>query len=242
MGRFLTVVSPEGPFAEPREAQPGREQHPAPYGPWRIQIQCLLASIFLEFLQVMKKGVTSASARYRLKHHLTPQDIVAYGLPDLVKTLRKVNRGKLKADRAQALYDGAKSSVGMSRLSEHRDGDTGASFLYGSLGRDLLRVWAGDDNASCPGSLQQHTPFAQRDRRGHGSRSDRRSWRLPEVPHHERDYACGLDLFEVSSGRHKGQRHISQTRPVPLMRKLLYCRPQYRQARRCHAPVVSERL
>ena len=32
---------------------------------------------------------------------------------------------------------------------------------------------------------------------------------------------AGLDLFEVSSGRHKGQRHISK-RGRPLMRKLLY--------------------
>ena len=32
---------------------------------------------------------------------------------------------------------------------------------------------------------------------------------------------AGLDLFEVSSGKHKGQRHISK-RGRPLMRKLLY--------------------
>ena len=32
---------------------------------------------------------------------------------------------------------------------------------------------------------------------------------------------AGLDLFEVSSGKHKGERHISK-RGRPLMRKLLY--------------------
>ncbi|TLD42646.1 MAG: Mobile element protein [Candidatus Jettenia ecosi] len=32
---------------------------------------------------------------------------------------------------------------------------------------------------------------------------------------------AGLDLFEVSSGKHKGSRHISK-RGRPLMRKLLF--------------------
>ena len=32
---------------------------------------------------------------------------------------------------------------------------------------------------------------------------------------------AGLDLFEVSSGKHKGERHISK-RGRPLMRKLLF--------------------
>ena len=34
---------------------------------------------------------------------------------------------------------------------------------------------------------------------------------------------AGLDLFEVSSGKHKGQQHISK-RGRPLMRKLLFLR------------------
>ena len=168
------------------------------------------------------KGVTSASARYLLKHHLTPQDIVAYGLPDLVKTLRKVSRGKLKADRAQALYDGAKSSVGIAegqasivmeiqellsfmeaseRFTESLEQEM-ITHLAQVLYSNILLSLKGIGEVTAAGLI--------------GEVGDFRKFRtMSEIMK-----LAGLDLFEVSSGRHKGQRHISK-RGRPLMRKLL---------------------
>jgi transposase len=222
MNRFLTVVIPEGPAAELRRLTQARERSTRRHTALANQVQCLLASIFPEFLQVMKK-VTSASARHLLEHHPTPQQILAYGLPDLVNTLKKVSRGKLKADRAQALYQAAKSSVGVT------EGQTSVVMEV----RELLSLLEGSERFTQ--SLEQemilhlaHIPYSNAllSLKGIGEVTaagligeigDFRKFRTIS----EMMKLAGLDLFEVSSGRHRGQRHISK-RGRPLMRKLLY--------------------
>lgn len=222
MSRFLTVVIPEGPAAELRRLSQARERSIRRHTALANQIQCLLASIFPEFLQVIK-DVASASARYFLKHHPTPQNIVAYGLPDLTKTLRKVSRGKLKEDRAQALYEAAKSSVGVAEgqasvvmeihelLSLLEAAERFTESLEQEMTAHLARIPYSTTLLSLKG-IGQVTAAGLI-----GEVGDFRKFRtLGEVMK-----LAGLDLFEVSSGRHKGQRHISK-RGRPLMRKLLY--------------------
>jgi len=222
MGRFLTVVIPEGPAAELRRISQARERSTRRHTAFANQIQCLMATIFPEFLQVMK-NVTTVSARYLLKHYSTPQEILAYGLPNLTKTLTKISRGKLKADRAQALYDSAKSSVGVSE---------GQASIVMEIHELLSLMEASERFTEC---LEQEmishladVPYSNAllSLKGIGEVTaagligevgDFRKFRtLSEVMK-----LAGLDLFEVSSGRHKGQRHISK-RGRPLMRKLLY--------------------
>jgi len=222
MGRFLTVVIPEGPAAELRRLSQARERSTRRHTALANQIQCLLASIFPEFLQVMK-GVTSASAKYLLKHYPTPQEIAAYGFPDLTKTLRKVSRGKLKEDRAQALYDGAKSSVGVAEgqasvvmeihelLSLMEASERFTESLEQEMITHLASVPYSDTLLSLKG-IGEVTAAGLI-----GEVGDFRKFRtMGEVMK-----LAGLDLFEVSSGRQRGQRHISK-RGRPLMRKLLY--------------------
>jgi len=76
------------------------------------QLQCILASFFPEFLQVMK-DVKTASARHLLKKYPVPHNIVTLGLPALTAELRKVSRGKLKEDRARELFEASNESVGI---------------------------------------------------------------------------------------------------------------------------------
>jgi transposase len=222
MGRFLTVVIPEGPAAELRRLSQARERSTRRHTALANQIQCLLASIFPEFLQVMK-GVTSASAKYLLKHYPTPQEIAAYGLPDLTKTLSKVSRGKLKADRAQALYEAAKSSVGVSE---------GQASVVMEI-RELLSLMEAAERFT--ESLEQEmvthladVPYSNTLLSLKGIGKVTAAGLIGEVGDFRKFHTmgeimklAGLDLFEVSSGRHKGQRHISK-RGRPLMRKLLY--------------------
>lgn len=222
MNRFLTVVIPEGPGAELRRLSQARKRSIRRHTALANQIQCLLASTFPEFLQVIK-DVTSASARYLLKHHPTPPDIVAHGLSDLTKTLRKVSRGKLKPDRAEALYEAAKSSVGVAegqrsviremhellalleaaeRFTESLEQEMTAYLAQIPYSRSLLSL-KGIGEVTAAGLI--------------GEVGDFRKFRtMSEIMK-----LAGLDLYEVSSGRHKGQRHISK-RGRPLMRKLLY--------------------
>jgi transposase len=181
-----------------------------------------MASIFPEFLEVMK-GVKSASAQYLLKHHPTPQEIAAYGLPELTKMLKKISRGKLEPARAQALYEAAESSIGIaegqaSTVIEIREllalMEASERFTEG-LEQEMI-VYL--DQIPYSGVLLSLKGIGEVTAAGLiGEVGDFRKFRtISEVMK-----LAGLDLFEVSSGRHKGQRHISK-RGRPLMRKLLY--------------------
>src|SRR5512141_2733254 len=112
LGHALTVVIPEGPAAELRRLTQGRERTIESRTRLFNQLQCLLAISFPEFLQVMG-DVKTASAQHLLRHHPTAEDIVTLGESALAALLRKVSRGKLREDRARALFDAANESVGV---------------------------------------------------------------------------------------------------------------------------------
>jgi transposase len=222
MGRFLTVVIPEGPAADLRRLSQARERSTRRHTALANQIQCLMASIFPEFLQAMK-GVKSASAQYLLKHYPTPQEIAAYGLTELTRTLRKVSRGKLGADRAQALYEAAQSTVGVAEgqasmvleIQELLTLMEASQRFTENLEREMIQHLARIPYSNTLLSLKGIGDVTAAGLIGEVG--DFRKFRtLGEVMK-----LAGLDLFEVSSGRHKGQRHISK-RGRPLMRKLLY--------------------
>jgi transposase len=181
-----------------------------------------MASIFPEFLQVMK-GIKSTSAQYLLKHYPTPQEIAAYGLPELTRTLRKVSRGKLGAARAAALYEAAQSTVGVAEgqasmvleIQEVLALMEASQRFTESLEREMIKHLAQIPYSNTLLSLKGIGAVTAAGLIGEVG--DFRQFRtLGEVMK-----LAGLDLFEVSSGRHKGQRHISK-RGRPLLRKLLY--------------------
>jgi transposase len=222
MGRFLTVVIPKGSAAELRRLSQARERSTRRHTALANQIQCLMARIFPEFLQVMK-GIKSASAQYLLQHYPTPQEIAAYGLPDLTRTLRKVSRGKLGADRAQALYEAAQSTIGVAEgqasivleIQELLALMEAAQRFTRNLEREMTKHLARIPYSNALLSLKGIGDVTAAGLIGEVG--DFQKFRtMGEVMK-----LAGLDLFEVSSGRHKGQRHISK-RGRPLMRKLLY--------------------
>jgi hypothetical protein len=59
------------------------------------------------------KDVKTASAQHLLRYYPTPEDIVALGETALAVLLRKTSRGKLREDRAGALFEAAGESVGL---------------------------------------------------------------------------------------------------------------------------------
>lgn len=222
LGHALTVVIPEGPAAELRRLTQGRERTIASRTRLFNQLQGLLAIIFPEFLQVMK-DVKTASAQYLLQHHPMPQDIVSLGEPALATLLRKVSRGKLREDRATALFEAANETVG---IQNGRDSmlleirlilETIASYNRFIEGHEIemerhleqipyshiilsLKGIGPVTAAGLIGEVGDFTKFGT----------------IREVMK-----LAGLDLYEVSSGKHRGKLRISK-RGRPLMRKLLY--------------------
>lgn len=112
LGHALTVVVPEGAAAELRRLTQARERSMDRRKALLNQLHDLTYLIFPEFFQVMK-SIKSKTAQYLLKQYPTPQDITAYGLGALTDTMKNISRGKLGKGCAEALYEAARTSVGI---------------------------------------------------------------------------------------------------------------------------------
>ena len=222
LGHALTVVVPEGPAAELRRLTQGRERTITSRTRLFNQLQCLLAISFPEFLQVMG-DVKSASAQHLLRRYPTAQDIIALGESGLAALLRKASRGKLREDRARALFEAANESVGI------RDG---RSSMLLELGLMLETIGSYDRfverlEAEMARYLEQ-IPYSRAILSLKGIGPVTAAGLIGEVGDFNKFRTisevmklAGLDLYEVSSGKHRGKLRISK-RGRPLMRKLLY--------------------
>ena len=222
LGHALTVVIPEGPAADLRRLTQGRERTIASRTRLFNQLQCLLVISFPEFLQVMK-DVKTASAQYLLRHYPTAEEIVALGETSLATLLRKVSRGKLKEDRARALFKAASESVGVregrsSMLLEIRLMlETIASYdrFIDGVETEMVRHLEQIPYSRVILSLKGIGPVTAAGLIGEVGDFTKFST-ISEVMK-----LAGLDLYEVSSGKHRGKLRISK-RGRPLIRKLLY--------------------
>ena len=222
LGHALTVVIPEGPAAELRRLTQGRERTIERRTALFNQLHSLLVVIFPEFLQVMK-DVKTASAQHLLMHYPTPQDIISLGESGLAALLRKVSRGQLKEDRARGLFEGANESVGVlegrnSLLRETRlILETVASYdrFIDELEADMVRYLEQIPYSKVILSLKGISHVTAAGLIGEVGDFKKFST-ISEVMK-----LAGLDLYEISSGKHRGIRRISK-RGRPLLRKLLY--------------------
>jgi len=222
LGHALSVVIPEGAAAELRRLTLARERSIQRRTALYNQLQDLVFIVFPEFLQVMK-DVKTQSARYLLRHYPTPQDMAACGSEALAVILKRVSRGKLGKAHAQMLYDAAAQSVGLQEgrmgilleMEEILSGLEACNCFIEKLEEemlpylgqipysDLLLSVKGIGVITVAGLIGEVGDFRQ-------------FHTLREVMK-----LAGLNLFEISSGKHRGNRHISK-RGRPLLRKLLY--------------------
>jgi len=223
LGHALTVIVPEGSAAELRRLTQGRERNVRRRTGLLNQLQDLVFLVFPEFLTIMK-GVKSKTARYLLSRYSTPGDLVARGDLDLLcSTVKKISRGRIGRERVEQLYVSACSSVG---IQEGRDSIVFEIRQILSL-IELVDGFITQLEESMLSHLQQ-IPYSSSilSIKGVGPITaagligevgDFRSYgTIPEM-----EKLAGLDLFEISSGFHKGRRRISK-RGRPLLRKLLY--------------------
>jgi transposase len=222
LGHALTVVIPEGPAAELRRLTQARERTIESRTRLFNQLQCLLVISFPEFLQVMG-DVKTASAQHLLRHYPTAQAIITLGEPALAAVLRKVSRGKLREDRARALFDAASESVGVREGRSSMLLEIGLMlntiatydrFIEG-LETEMLRYLEQIPYSHLVLSLKGVGPVTAAGLIGEVG-DFTKFGTISEVMK-----LAGLDLYEVSSGKHRGKLRISK-RGRPHMRKLLY--------------------
>jgi len=222
LGHALTVVIPEGVSAELRRLTQGRERGIQRRTALFNQLHALAFLLFPEFLQVMK-DIKRRSTQYLLRHYPTPEAIVNCGLETLTVILRRISRGRLGRERAKALYEAATQSVGIREgqqaivmeireiLSSIEASDRFMRAVEEEMSRYLKEVPYSHSILSLKG-IGEVTAAGLI-----GEVGDFRKFQtLSEVIK-----LAGLDLFEISSGIQKGNRHISK-RGRPLLRKLLF--------------------
>ncbi len=222
LGHALTVIIPQGAAAELRRLTQARERSIKRRTALFNQLQELVFISFPEFLQVFK-DVKTKSAQYLLRHWPTPVNIIEQGLENLRFTLKRVSKGKLGDVKAQALFEAAGNSIGIregrksvaleiqemlcateacdslilrleNAMSEHLE-----EILYSRL---ILSI-KGIGKVTAAGLIGEIGDFGN-------------FHQAKELLKH-----AGLDLFEISSGKHKGNKRISK-RGRSQLRKLLY--------------------
>lgn len=222
LGHGLSVVIPEGSAAELRRLTQARERELDRRTSVFNQLQKLIFVVFPEFLQVMK-DVKTKTALYLLSHYPRPEDIVRLGVKSLSEILKKISRGKLGKEGAEALYEAARSSVGI------KEGQTSILFEI----RRLLSIIEASNGfiaelekemRQCLKDIPYSGPMLSIKGIGEiavagliGEVGDFKRFKtIPEIMK-----LAGLDLFEISSGNCKGRRHITK-RGRALIRKLLF--------------------
>lgn len=222
IGNYLTVVIPEGASAELRRLTQARQRAVERRTMLVNQVHSLVSVVFPEFLWIMK-DIKTKTAHYLLKHYPRPQDIVGLGCEWLEATLKRISRGRLGKERAEALYKAAVNTVGV------KEGQGGMVFEIKQLVEGIEETGRLiDEIEEKMREYLKEIPYSRCMLSIQGVGEVTVAGLIGEVGDFtkyktiaEITKLAGLDLFEVSSGKHKGERHISK-RGRPLMRKLLF--------------------
>jgi transposase len=222
LGHALTVIMPEGAAAELRRLTQARERSLTRRTVLVNQVHNLVFVSFPEFLQVMRT-VKTKSAHYILQHYPTAQDIVQAGLEQLTGDLKRISRGKLGLERAVKLYEAAQHSIGV------REGRS-------SVVLEIQAMLVAIEGCECfirrvekeiSWHLQQ-IPYSRVLLSMKGIGEITVAGLIGEAGDFSMFHTAaelmkhaGLNLFEISSGQHKGSRPITK-RGRTLMRKLLF--------------------
>ena len=221
LGHSLTTVIPEGAAAQLRRLTHARERAIERRTAMNNQLQDLVFVIFPELTDIIKPS--TRTGMYLIKNHPDPENIVSIGLDTLCNIVRKISRGKLGIDRVEKLYHAAKESVGITEGKESILSET--SHLVFNIEAENRYIESLEEQmVMC---LEQ-VPYSRSILSIKGIGNITAAGLIGEVGDFnkfktisEAMKLAGLDLFEVSSGKHKGRHHISK-RGRALMRKLLF--------------------
>jgi transposase len=222
LGHALTVVIPEGSAAELRRLIQARERVIKTRTIIINQLHHMIYLVFPEFTEVLK-NIKTKSSLYFLKNYPTPESVVSLGLEPLVLLLKKVSRGKMQQEKAVRLFEAAQHSVGI------HEGKQGMLLEIEHLVSDI------ENKNRFISQLEEkltyyldYIPYSQSMLSVKGVGPVTVAGLIGEVGDFgkfktvsEIMKLAGFNLYEVSSGKHSGQRHISK-RGRSLIRKLMF--------------------
>jgi len=222
LGRGLKPLIPEGKTAELRYLIQSREQILGDKNRITNRMEGIITQYFPEFLVIMK-SVSTKSSLYLLRHYPTAESIVKLGEEQLTLALRRVSRYRLGEERAQALYDAAQNTVGIKEgikgiqqslklyLEQLDLLNAQQQVLEEEIGKclkcisytEILMSLKGIGIITAAVLISEVVDF----------KLYRKSKEIIKL--------AGLNLYEISSGKHKGRTRISK-RGRPLLRQKLY--------------------
>ena len=222
LGHALSVIVPEGDAAYLRRLNNARERHVRERTALLNQMQQLVFLIFPEFNTVVKQ-MRGRTVRFILRHYTTPDKIGSLDREAFGVELRKRSRGRFGIKEAERLIDLAQKTVGIKEglhgivldiqhiIAQLDVVDRFTSDIEVEMASTLERIPAsvrllsikGLGVISVAGLIGEVGDFSK-------FRTQSEIMKL-----------AGLDLYEVSSGKRKGQKRISK-RGRSLMRKILY--------------------
>lgn len=222
LGRGLSMVMPEGVIADLRHLVNTRENILEDINRVKNRLESLICIYFPEFFNVMKNLRTKTSI-YILKRYPFPKDVVKVGKKKLTEEIRKVSRGQIKAEKVTCLYECANNSIGV------KQGHQGIKVKIKMLldQNDLLD----QQKQNIEKTIRQQVgrvPYMKIITSIKGIKEISAAAIIAEVADFmafrgtkEVEKLAGLNLFEISSGKHSGEKHISK-RGRPLLRKTLF--------------------
>ena len=222
LGRALTIIVPEGDAAYLRRLNNARERHVGEQTALLNQLQQLVFLIFPEFKTVLK-NMKGKTAQYILKRYTTPERIAAVSQEVLGEEMRKRSMGKFGIQAAESLIGLARETVGIKE---------GLGGIFLDLRHILMQLEAEgrfiSEIEAEMGVTLERIPFSGRLLSIKGLGTVSVAGIIGEVgdfskfsTQSEIMKLAGLDLYEISSGKRKGQRRISK-RGRGLLRKILF--------------------
>lgn len=222
MGNFLSCIIPEGAPAQLQELIQTREFQIKSKVQHSNRLETLVHKIFPEFSSVIKNPLCE-TGRYLLSNYPTPEQIASLGLGEITRIMRAKSRGKLGPQDARRLWEAARDSVGVKQgvestckeirllLQQIEAIKKTIKEIEVELSPWLEQVPSSKRLLSIPGIGLVTVAGVMGETGGLERFTGQKA--IIKLP--------GLNLYEISSGKHQGERHISK-RGRSLLRKLLY--------------------
>jgi len=222
LGRALTIVVPGGDAAYLRRLNNARERHVGEQTALLNRLQQLVFLIFPEFKTVLK-NIKGKTAQYILKRYTLPERIGTLSEEALGEEMRKRSMGKFGIKEAQSLIGLARETVGIKE---------GLAGIFMDIRHILTQLEAErrfiSEIEAEMGAVLGRIPYSIRLLSIKGLGTVSVAGLIGEVgdfskfsTQSEIMKLAGLDLYEISSGKRKGQRRISK-RGRSLLRKILF--------------------
>ena len=222
LGRALSIVVPEGDAASLRRLNNARERHVGEQTALLNQLQQLVFLIFPEFKTVLK-NMKGKTAQHILKRYTLPERIGTLSKEALGEEMRKRSMGKFGIKEAESLIGLARETVGIKE---------GLAGIFMDIRHILMQLEAevqfiSEIEAEMRAVLER-IPCSGRLLSIKGLGTVSVAGLIGEVgdfskfsTQSEIMKLAGLDLYEISSGKRRGQRRISK-RGRSLLRKILF--------------------